>query len=199
MRPHNPRQPSEDEGTPLLGPFEPGLPGEARTGEEPIPEAYRRAFALAGFTMNRFLIDHMLRATRLFDNDAEAMILFGVLAHLNVLHILPPGARPSKTLDESGSALGKPMPALRPVRIRDLVQITGRPRETVRRRLERLEAAGRIRRVVDGYILNTDTVDETMREVTTDAVRRFVLAAHVIDDALRDAERHLAEQQRPNP
>lgn len=185
-----------DEDVPALGPFEPGLPGEARTGAEAIPEAYRRSFAIAGFAMNRFLIDHMLRATRLFENDAEAMILFGAVAHLNILHILPPGARPSETLDESGSALGKSPVALRPVRVRDLVLITGRPRETIRRRLERLEATGRLRRVVDGYVLNTDTVDETMREVTLDAVRRFVRTARVIEHALRDAEQHLSAQER---
>lgn len=176
----------------------PGLPGEAPMDEDAIPEHYRRAFGIVAYTMNRFIIDHMLRATRSFDNDAEAMVLFGVLAHLNVAHMMPPGSRPSAMLDEKGS-FPESQPRLRPMRIRDLAQITGRPRETIRRRLERMEATGRVLRVVGGYVLNVATVDPAMRELTVDGVRRFMETARVIDAALQDAERAVAAERSGRP
>ena len=76
----------------------PGLPGETRSDSEAIPTAYARAFSLAAFTMNRFIVDHVIRASRHFDNDMEAMILFGTVAHLNAAHLMPPGASPTSVL-----------------------------------------------------------------------------------------------------
>jgi len=136
--------------------------------------------------MNRFVVDQVLRAARMFDNDIEAMILFGTLSHLNVAHLVPPGSRPSDALDASGR-VPNAQSRLRPVRLRDLVQITGRPRETIRRKLDKLQADGRIVRVVEGWVLNVASVDDAMRAHSVDGVRRFMEAAKVIDSALREA------------
>ena len=163
-----------------------GLPGGQRTDLSTLPPEYLRAFGVVAYTMNRFIIDQMLRAARLFDNDTEALVLFGVLSHLNVAHLLLPGTRPSTALNERGSVPDS-QPQLRPVRIRDLAQITGRPRETIRRKLERLEATGRVLRVVDGYVLNVASVDPDMRMLSLDGARRFMEAAATIGAALQDA------------
>lgn len=171
----------------------PGLPGERSTEPETISPEYWRAFGIVAFTMNRFIIDHLIRAARAFDNDTETLVLFGMLSHLNVAHLVTPGSSPSTTLNEQGSVPDS-QPKLRPVRIRDLAQITGRPRETIRRKLERLEADGRILRVVDGYVLNVASVDPAMRALTVDGVRRFMEASAVIAEALRDAGRALAPE-----
>lgn len=174
---------------------QPGLPGEPPLDRAQIPEAYWRAFSLAAFVMNRFIVDHMLRAARLFDNDVEAMILFGVLAHLNVAHLMPPGTRPSQALNADGR-LPDAQSKLRPLRLRDLCQITGRPRETIRRKLVRLEAQGRVRRLDGGYVCDSRSVDAAMRELSADGVRRYMAAAEQIGAALRDAERALKRQAR---
>jgi hypothetical protein len=171
----------------------PGLPSERAIQPDSISPEYWRAFGIVAFTMNRFIIDHLIRAARHFDNDTEAMVLFGMLSHLNVAHLMTPGSRPSTTLNERGSVPDS-QPKLRPVRIRDLAQITGRPRETIRRKLERLEADGRVLKVVDGYVLNVASVDPAMRALSMDGVRRFMEASAVITDALHDAERALAQQ-----
>jgi hypothetical protein len=181
-------RPSPSEPVPESDPNAPGLPGEAagRPGEAP-PE-YWRAFSIVAFTMNRFVVDQVLRASRMFDNDIEAMVIYGTLSHLNVAHLVPPGSSPSATLGADGR-VPDAQPRLRPVRLRDLVQICGRPRETIRRKLDRLQAAGRIVRVVDGWVLNVESVDHEMTAYTVDAVRRFMQAAAVIDGALKDAAR----------
>jgi hypothetical protein len=169
----------------------PGLPGEARLDHQDVPPAHLRAFSLTAFTMNRFIIDHMLRASRQFDGDFEAMILFGMVAHLNVAHLMPPGTAPSAALD-AGGRVPDAQPRLRPVRLRDLTQISGRPRETVRRKLEWLLGQGRLLRVEAGYVLNVETVDAAMHALTVDGVRRFLEAARHIEAALVEAERVLA-------
>ena len=175
----------------------PGLPGEAPIQPGGGSAEYWRAFAIVAFSMNRFIIDQMIRAARQFDNDTEALVLFGVLSHLNAAHLVPPGARPSGTLNQRGSVQDA-QPQLRPVRIRDLVQITGRPRETIRRKLDRLEATGRVRRVVDGYVLNVEAVGPEMRQLSVDGARRFMETAAVIAAALRDAQAALAQESEPS-
>jgi hypothetical protein len=172
----------------------PGLPGEAPAAVGDIPAHYWRAFSLVAFAMNRFIIDHMLRSARFFENDAESMLLYGMLAHLNVAHIMPPGTRPSDRLGADGRVPDAQL-QLRPVRLRDLEQIMGRPRETIRRRLDRLVKAGRIRRVVDGYVLEVSAVDEEMRALTVDGVKRFVDAAAAVQRVLDDAQQALGDSR----
>jgi hypothetical protein len=189
-------QAHDSSGRTAPGLFAPGLPGETPIQPGAEPAEYGRAFSLVAFTMNRFIVDQMLRAARQFDNDTETLVLFGVLSHLNVAHLLPPGARPTEALNENGR-VHSAQSRLRPVRIRDLVQITGRPRETIRRKLDRLEATGRVLRVVDGYVINADTIGPEMRQLSVDGVRRFMEAAAVIGGALRDAQGALAQASGP--
>ena len=80
------------------------------------------------------------------------------------------------------------------MRIRDLVQITGRPRETIRRKLDRLEATGRVLRGVEGYVLNVESVDPEMRQLSADGARRFMETSAVMAAALRDAQDALTRE-----
>jgi hypothetical protein len=170
----------------------PGLPGEAPADAASLPPAYWRAFSLVAFTMNRFIVDHVVRSARQFDNDIETMMLFGMLSHLNVAHLMPPGSRPSQALDVRGRVPGS-QTQLRPVRVRDLTLVSGRPRETVRRKLETLLAQGRVLRVDGGYVLNVASVDPQMHGLTLDGVKRFLAAARLMQDTLGDAEQALAQ------
>lgn len=182
--------PDQDDRPPERDPRAPGLPGERAARPDETPAEYWRAFSIVAFTMNRFIVDQVLRASRLFDNDIEAMVIFGTLSHLNSAHLLHPGSRPSTALNREGRVPDS-QPRLRPVRLRDLVQITGRPRETIRRKLDRLHADGRILRVVDGWVLNVESVDPEMRALSVDAVRRFMEASAVMSAAIQDADQAL--------
>jgi hypothetical protein len=173
---------------------EPGRPAQLAAPPGPTEAAYARAFGVVAYTMNRFIIDQQLRAARHFDGDFEALILFGVLAHLNVAALLPPGTRPSRVLGRDGR-MPDAQPRLRPVRLRDLAQITGIPRETIRRKLEQQRAQGRVIRAAGGWTLDVASVDAGMRDLTMDGARRFVEAADAVRAALRDAERALAEER----
>ncbi|MCU0922166.1 MAG: hypothetical protein MUF16_17860 [Burkholderiaceae bacterium] len=178
---------------PTPDPFEPGLPGEEPTQAQQLAPEYWRAFSITTFTMNRFIVDQVIRAARFFDNDTEAMILYATVAHLNAAHLLTPGSSPSKALRADGR-VPDAQAQLRPVRIRDLAQITGRPRETIRRKMERLEAQGRLLKLPEGYVLDVRSVDGQLHTLSVDSVRRFMQTARVIEAALHDAEQALARE-----
>ena len=179
----NPRVPG---GSARIDIGAPGIPDGQAMEVAGIPSEYWRAFSLLAFAMNRFIVDHVIRSARLFGNDTEALILFGMLAHLNVVHLLPPGSSTLRTLDEQGR-VPDPQPKLRPVRVRDLAQITGRPRETIRRKLEQMRAAGRVQRLPGGWVYDISTVDADMQALTMDGVVRFLQAADTMRAIIRDA------------
>jgi hypothetical protein len=164
----------------------PGIPGSHPTDVTGIPPEYWRAFSLLAFAMNRFIVDHIIRSARLFENDSEALILFGMLAHLNIVHLMPPGSTPGTTLDRRGR-VPDPQPKLRPVRVRDLAQITGRPRETVRRKLEQMRIEGRVHRMPNGWVYVASSVDADMQALTMDGIRRFLQTADIMQSVLKDA------------
>jgi hypothetical protein len=151
-----------------------------------VPPEYWRAFSLLAFTMGRFIVDHVVRSARLFDNDLEALVLFGMLAHLNIVHLVPPGSSPITTLDLRGR-IPESQSKLRPVKLRDLAQITGRPRETIRRKLEHMRSAGLVQRLPGGWVFQASSVDADMQALTVDAIRRFLQTADLMRSILQAA------------
>lgn len=150
--------------------------------------AYDRAFALVAFCMNRHLVDHMVRVGRqLTQNDYECMVIWAVLAHQNVAHLLPPGSLPSIILDDRGR-VPSTASGLRPLRLRDIVQITGIPRETIRRKLKKLEAERWIVQVESGWVVSRERIEPDLREFSRESVRRFLLTADDVMRALREAD-----------
>lgn len=146
------------------------------------------AYSILAFTMNRAVIDHMLRSARSFGGDYERLILWGTVAHLNVAHLMPPGSLPSSLLDERGN-LPDARADLRPVLLRDLAQITGIPRETARRKLATLEADGWLLRTRAGWVLDVGRIDPALRPFTLESIRRFLRSARVMQAALDDISR----------
>jgi hypothetical protein len=156
--------------------------------------AFDKTFVLITYAMNRYLVDHMLRSARqLTDGDYEAMVIWAVLAHQNVAHLLPPGSFASEVLNERGR-----LPAtrgLRPLRLRDIVQITSIPKETARRKLERLAAARWIERSDEGWVVSRERTEPDLREFSRESVRRFLTVADEMMRALRLADESLAAER----
>ena len=138
--------------------------------------AFDQCFGLIAFAMNRHLIDHMVRAMRELDVDFETLVIWGLLSHLNVAHLVPPGTSPRSTLDERGRFTGDNT-GYRPQRLRDLEQISRLPRETIRRKLVKLEEKGYVRRVDDGWLFSRDAIEPNLREFNRETLRR-TLALH---------------------
>lgn len=154
----------------------------AEKSQSLIPEnfdaRFQRAFGLLAFSVNRHLVDHMRRISMELSMDLETVQIWGTLAHLNVLPKLPLGANPMAFLDEMGKI---PALVLVPIRLSQLSQITGLPRETVRRKLETLSRLGKVERNADGLWLYKDSgVTEAEIEFTRKTVVQFLNTAQTL-------------------
>lgn len=133
-----------------------------------------RAWALVAFAVNRHLIEHMRRIAKELNMDFESAHIYGTLAHMNVAPLLPPGIRPSEVLEENGRGTIQGIP----VRLTDLAQVTGLPRETVRRKLEALQEKGKVMRTADGlWCYDKTGVNEDTIEFTKKTIVRFLRTA----------------------
>ena len=156
---------------------------------EDFDQAFDRSFSLVAYVLNRHLVDHMLRAARLLtEGDTETLIVWGVLAHQNVAHLMPPGSVASAVLDDRGMPRDGEL-HLAPLRLRTLAEITRIPRETVRRKLYALEAQGYVTRNSRGWLLSTERSDPELREFTRESVWRLLAAADEIRALLGAADR----------
>ena len=158
--------------------------------------AFDRGFSLAAFIMNRHLIDHFVRVSRHFKLDFESVVIWGVVAAQNTAHLLPPGSRPTTRLTNDGRLSHDDQARVRPLRLRDVTQITGVPRETARRKLLALGEAGWLVETKAGWVVNRDRLEPELREFTRESMRRFVAAAGEVNAVLRDAERTAAPEPR---
>lgn len=151
-------------------------------------KAFDRSFSMLAYISNRFLIDHMLRVGRLVtENDYETMVIWGVLAHQNVAHLMPPGTVPTAVLSERGRLQN--VDAMKPLRLRDVAAITGIPRETVRRKLEKLAENRYVRRLDAGWVVIGDRVEPDLRDFTRDTVMRLVAVCDEVLAALHHADK----------
>lgn len=151
-------------------------------------EAFDRSFSLVAFITNRFIVDHMLRcARRLVDGDFEALVLWAVLAHQNVAHLMPPGSIPTAVLNEKGRVDGYEK-RVRPLLLRDLSAITGIPRETARRKLEKLASLGFVERSGRAWIVSAQRVEPDLREFTRESVKRLLVAADEVRAAMKSVD-----------
>lgn len=161
--------------------------------------AYNGAFSIVAYVTNRYLVDHMLRVGRILtDNDFEAMVIWGVLAHQGVAHLMPPGVLPTAVLDERGR-LGDNETLIKPLRLRDISQITGIPRETTRRKLAQLAQKKYINKVTQGWVISADRVEPDLREFTRESVMRLLAVSEEIMTALRNADERAQTERPANP
>jgi len=150
--------------------------------------AYDGAFGIVAYATNRFLIDHMLRVGRILtQNDFEAMVIWGVLAHQGVAHLMPPGVLPSAILSERGRVVTDDS-QIKPLRLRDISDITGIARETTRRKLNQLAEKHFVRKVPLGWVISSERVEPDLRDFTRESVMRLLAVADEIMSALRDAD-----------
>lgn len=143
---------------------------------------FQRAFGLLAFTVNRHIIDHIRRINVDLGMDPEMALIWGTLAHLNILPSLPLGCDPMVFLNELGM---KREAQLKPIKLSELAQVTGLPRETVRRKLGVLLEQKKVERSADGrWIYLSEAIGEAEREFTRLTTLRFLRTAQALSDIL---------------
>lgn len=127
----------------------------------PASPALRKGEACAlvmTVALTRPLVGHLHGVARqLTGGDFEALVLWCEVAHGSVAHLLAHDADASALLESLGRVTAQPALA-KPVTLRDLIAVTGIPRETVRRKLERLAAQGHLRREAGGWVVVPERV-----------------------------------------
>lgn len=149
-------------------------------------ERYQRAFGLLAFTCNRFIMNHMRRICVEMNIDLESALIWGTLAHMNVLPMVPMNANPMTMLNELGLKKDK---TLSPLKLSDLTLITGLPRETVRRKLERLREQGKVQRTPEGrWIYVQEGIGELERRFTRESILNMLATANALYGLLDQVE-----------
>lgn len=147
---------------------------------------FDQAFAMVAFVANRYLVNQMRRAIVEWGADLESAFICGTLGMLNVAAEMPPGAAPSSILEESGQL---PEDRVHPVRLSDLSQVAGLPRETVRRKLEKLRSLGKVERTADGaWQVSRVEADSAARAFTRETVVRLLATAQEVNRVLDSAQ-----------
>lgn len=147
-----------------------------------IEQRLNKAFGMVAFTANRYLLDHMHRVQCDLGMDLNLAYVYGVFAHLCVANVQYPGADPAEVLQPDGFHIGSP----KTVRLVDVAQVSGMPRETVRRKLEELAFQGRVERCADGkWGLLFSGVDDHTHEFTLETVRRLLKTAKELEEILQ--------------
>lgn len=157
---------------------------------ELVPEdfdlRYERAFGLLAFTANRHLINHMRRLCIDLGTDLDTAFIWGTLAHLNVLPNLPLNAHPMTFLNELGL---KADSKIHPIRLAELAEITGIPRETIRRKLNNLSALGKVKKTPDGrWIYLSSGIGVAERLFTKETILQLLRTAQALNSLLSQVD-----------
>jgi hypothetical protein len=124
--------------------------------------AVRARVALETLLLSRDLVDHVQRLTwMLTGGDFEALVLWCELACR-----CGAGAGGGRARTTASAA---PSPTL----LRDLAQATGVPRETARRKLEKLSTQGHVRRLGAGWVVCVEHLDDSGRDAAHTTARRI--------------------------
>lgn len=103
--------------------------------------------------LSRPLVSHLHHlAQRVTDGDFESLVIWGELAHRCLAHLLSDPTDPRQWL-LGLSQLARDPGQARAIHVCTLVDAIGIPRETVRRKLERLAAQGNVRKVPGGWVI----------------------------------------------
>lgn len=146
---------------------------------------FRKAFSVVAFVCNRHIVDHMRRIGPGIGLGMESAMLWGLVAHMNMARSITPGGPPGDVMDAQGEFTGE----LHPVRLADVMQVAGLPKETVRRKLEELRALGKLDKVADGrWVVLASGVDDATYRFTLETARRLLATAKQIEALLAQAE-----------
>ena len=113
-------------------------------------DIYRRLFADKYFLMHysfiQFFIDHLLEVSHAFEADLQSVVVLAIVGQMEIEARIGPRLDGSD-LDPSDAAIGRPPRTA----ISSIAEISGIPRETVRRKVEALAQHGWIARDLNGF------------------------------------------------
>lgn len=144
-------------------------------------QRFLKVFSLAAFMCNRHIVDHMRRVSVGAGVDLETCFVWGILAHMNVSRKMHPGAKLEDILNPDGMYNAE----LTPARLIDVSIVSGLPRETVRRKLIKLQEAGKVTKTSDGrWVLLSSGITQETIDFTIETARQLVNTAKQLEELL---------------
>ena len=170
--------------------------GKPRTPSvEEVELAHERRFLYMSMLKTRFVVPHLIALYEKFDGDmllALALVL-GEIAIRNmqgIFQVRP--EEPYTVLDrEAERAFVEqryPLERLRPANTISIAMATGVPRETVRRKIDKLVERGWVDRHESGHLYLNPKVGEDLREFDREETIRFSVALGALMTLLEHGE-----------
>jgi hypothetical protein len=104
--------------------------------------AFRERYPLYQYHVVEFLCEHLTDCSRIFGGDLQQMLILAVLGQVHLRDYLD--------MTPDGTMLPRAIPMDTVITASRLADVTGIPRETVRRKLALLAARGWIEQIADG-------------------------------------------------
>ncbi len=150
-----------------------------------IEDVHARRFAYTSMLKTRFTLPHLVGLYRFFGGDMALPIVLGEIAIRNLQAVFQ--LRPEEPYDvldlETERAIIErryTTEHLRPANALSIAMATGIPRETVRRKVEKLIDKGWVRRDEHGHLFVTAQVRLDLGEFDREETVRFSLAANAV-------------------
>ncbi len=146
------------------------------------------------FLINEFILWHLSRVRARFDGDLDCALILGEIAHFNVQKIISRNRIPDAAVDEAlqhakqlvrFSEAPEIDDLLKPCNSLSISAATGIPRETVRRKIQWLEAQGWIEKNAKGHLLVTPLPAQVFGEFNQEMMNEFLVIAERVRSILQ--------------
>lgn len=165
--------------------------GSRRLTKDRVEALHADRFGYMSMLKTRFTLPHLIALYRQFEGDMALPIVLGEIAVRNLqavyqmrpqepYHVLDLGAE--RTIVERRYTEEH----LRPANTLSIATATGMPRETVRRKVEKLVELGWVHRDARGHLFLTPKVGDDLRQFDREETVRFALAAAAVVNLLDD-------------
>ncbi|MGF1503169.1 MAG: helix-turn-helix domain-containing protein [Paracoccaceae bacterium] len=163
-----------------------GAAGAARRSHraDAIAAAFETCYLDYQYIFVEFLIDHLVDAGGAFKGDSQAMLVLAVLGQARLGAV-----RAASPADDAPPDVS---PAAESTNASRIADITGIPRQTVRRKLEALAERGWIERDAEGAyrLVSTDGRSAARRDLSDTDRRAMQRVARLVADLESVIERH---------
>lgn len=140
-------------------------------------EAFDRHYLQLTYEVGRFMLDHLRNVYSEFDGDLVMCVVLGEVGQHNAAHfmreVLPRSGKDARTLATDAVIDA----SIRRCNALSIAEASGIPRETVRRKLKKLERLGWISKDAQGGIRVTRVVGRRFRQLDLKTVTELLALA----------------------
>lgn len=147
--------------------------------------------------MNLMFARQLLGVYSRFDGDMVEAIVLGEVAHHNLAALIGGAGTPHELSDALRAAEAAPQPELLPTNAFSIAQSTGIPRETVRRKVDRLTRRGWLVKDADGSLFVAAAAGASFAAFHVERLSDLLETVRAVETLLDDRPGSAAPRRRP--